>query len=777
MIEDSDAGFWSRFRLQSINAVSLPAGADRVQVDLQDGDSWVQGTAAASVILPDVPLEDVTGVRFTFTRADGGVFSRTAPPGDWTATADLTVRLLDTVRGTSEPVAFPSTVDNGIRTESSRTDADVYAPAFDEASDDIALLTGTSALDVAKSPLNNQHTVEAGTTVPWTLTFRNAGTGFLTIDRLVDTLPVSLEADFAEAPVFQTSAGGLLSTDVTFTYDSATREIAFTWPEGGRRMAPGETFTIRLGLVLQPGLVQGQRATNRMVVTTAQQLSSCTNTSGNGQGVLSGLPSDACGTTNFVEPIPGASLATSKGVKGEIDGDLVSGAVNTVTPGGPCIADAEGYYRTPCAANTVVGATDAWKLTAVNSGTSPYRALTIVEPLPARGDRMLATGGSRGSTYRPLFDAEAGVDIAAPAGATVGWQVTSDPDVCVGSGSGTTWPTDPTCTANSWTDSAAFTGDWTAVTGLRVVLDFASTAGGTLAPGGSVTVRFQTVNAPATQAAPELAPVDVPVTGEFAWNQFGAQAVLTNGTTLRRAPVKAGVTLVGGPIEVRKTVTGAAVDYAATSFTADVACVVAGVPVDLGDAATVDLDAGGDYTARIDGIPLGAECAVTETGEIGEFGETSRTADNTEFTVLQDSAGEVPAAQIATLGNVYDFGSLAIAKSVDTLATVGDFGPFAFELSCVSALGRNVELAEADRSFTIAAGETHTVAANTIPVGALCEVTESDTDAATSVSFGGDGVDDLGDGSATATVGSATLIEATNHYAAGTLSVLKTIIG
>ncbi|MGA7146926.1 MAG: DUF5979 domain-containing protein, partial [Microbacterium sp.] len=777
VLEDSDPAFWDSFRLEALGAVALPAGANRVQVDARVGDEWIIGAPGPSAALPTAALADVTGLRFTFTRADGGVFSRTAPPAHWTATADLSVRLRDAALSSGDPIPFPSTVADTLTTESSRTDADVYAPATDEASDDIALQTGTYALDVAKTPEGNVHTVEAGTTVPWTLTFTNSGTGFLTVDRLIDTLPVSLEADFAEPPVFETSEGGLLSTDVTFTYAADTRQVVFTWPEDGRRMAPGETFTITLGIVLQPGLTQGQRATNSFVVTTAQQLTACTNTSGNGQGVLGGQPPEACGTSNFVEPIPGASLLTTKGVRGEIDGDLVEGAVNTVTPGGPCVADSEGYFRTPCAANTVVGATDAWKLTTVNSGTSPYRSLTIVEPLPTRGDRMLATGGQRGSTYRPLFDDAAGLDITAPAGTTLRWEVTTAPDVCMTAGGATTWPSDPTCAASGWTNSTGFTGDWSAVTGLRVIADFTTTAGGALAPGGSVTVRFQTINAPATAAAPDRAPVDVPVSGEFAWNQFGAQAILTSGGTLRRAPVKAGVTLVGGPIEVRKEISGAAAGFAPDAFTADVSCTVAGAPVDMGSAASVTMDAGNDYAARIDGIPLGADCVITEEGEVGEFGETRRTADNAEPSVLLTGGAEVPAAQITTLGNVYDFGGLTIAKLVDTAATVGGFGPFEFELSCVSALGYDVELAASDRSFTIAAGATHAVTADTVPVGAICEVTELDSDGADGIAFSGEGVSDTGDGSATVVVGAEARVEVTNHYDAGTLSVLKTVIG
>ncbi|HWI31746.1 MAG TPA: DUF5979 domain-containing protein [Microbacterium sp.] len=687
-IEDATPEFWNRFRLVSLDDVQLPAGADRVQVDARVGDDWVEGVPSATAVLPGVPVADVTGIRFVFTRADGGVFSNTAPPADWVATAEMTVRLLDTVRGTDDPIPFPSTVDNTVSTESARVDSGVYAAAASDAADQIALQTGTFALDVAKTPEGNLHTVEAAETVPWTLTFANSGTGYLTVDGLVDTLPGSLEPDFSTAPTFETTPGGLLSTDVTFTYDPATRALRFDWPDDARRMAPAERFTITLGIVLQPGLSQGQRATNQFVVTTAEPLSACTNTSGNGQGVLPGLPATECGTTNYVEPIPGASLATFKGVKGEIDGDLVDGAVNTVTPGGPCVADAEGYYRSPCAANTVIGATDEWKLDAVNSGTVGYRSLTIVEPLPTPGDRQLATGSARGSTYRPIFDGAAGLDVSAVAGATVQWQVTTAADVCVGTGSGSNWPADPTCASAGWTGSDAFTGDWADVTGLRVLVDFTTTASGFLAPGGAVTVRFQTVNAPATADDPDLGPIDVPVVDAFAWNQFGAEAVLTTGANLRRAPVKAGVTLVGGPIEVRKLIEGPAAAFAASAFRADVACAAAGATLELGSAATVTLDAANAFVARIEGIPLGAECTVAEQGEVGEFGETGRIGPDGPLQVLDAATdGAIPAGQVATITNVYDFGGLALRKTADrTTAALGDTVEYTITVSNTGAI-------------------------------------------------------------------------------------------
>src|SRR6185312_12574910 len=164
--------------------------------------------------------------------------------------------------------------------------------------------------------------------------------------------------------------------DPSYVYDATTRALTFSWPTGGKRMSPGESFTVTLGLILEPGLTSGDR----------------TNNSGNAQGVLTGLGATECGTSNYVQPISGPSIVTRKGVKGDIGGTLVSGAVNVSDPSAPCIADADGYYRTPCAANTVIGGTDDWKLQAVNSGTVDYTSLTFVDPLPMAGDRMLATG-------------------------------------------------------------------------------------------------------------------------------------------------------------------------------------------------------------------------------------------------------------------------------------------------------------------------------------------------------------------------------------------------
>ena len=676
-ITDTDPGFWNSFQLTGLSAadVTLPAGADEVRVDVQlNGSStWQLGTTGPTAVLPSVTLADITGIRFVFDRADQDVFSHTAIPASFTAKAVLHVQLLNTVRGSTTPIPFPSTVTHTVQTNSHRFDVpEIYPDANNQATAGIALNPGTFTMDVSKAPQGDIHTVAPGDPNTWTMTFTNTGTGFLTVNDLVDQLPTSLAWD-GQRPTFATSAGGLLSTTVTTAFDSTAQKLTFTWPAGGNRMAPGETFTITLGIVLQPGLSGSQRATNQFIVDTAQTLAACTNLSGNGQGTLAGLTATQCGTSNFVQPTPGPSLLTTKGVKGDVVDHVVSGATNPVNPKGPCLTDAQGYVRSPCAANTIVGGTDEWKLQAVNSGTVPYRTLTLVDPLPFPGDRLLATGSSRGSTYRPTFDQGFGLNFTAPAGTTITWQVTTAANVCLGIGATPAWPTDPTCSthpaASQWTDSTAFTGDWTAVTGLRAVLDFTTTPGGVLAPGASVSVLYRTVNTPATATATDRAPVTLPVTNAFAWNQFGALATLTSGNPISRAPVKAGVTLTSGTLQVDKMVTGPAAAFAPAAFQADVACTIAGVPIDLGASAALRLNAANSFSAQVSGIPLNADCTVVEHGQAGDYGEFSRTVTPGTVHITQPGLPVDP-SQIVTITNDYQFGSMSLNKQANTAAIV-----------------------------------------------------------------------------------------------------------
>lgn len=658
-IEDSDQSFWNDMKLTSFAAsdVTLPAGADQVRVDVQLNGSttWTLGTAAAAAALPaGTQLDAVTGIRFVFSRSDGGLFSNTAPPQPWTASAVLHVQLLDTARdGTTIP--FPGSVDDRSSALTQRTDgtSELYPDVTDDADASLALDPGSFRLDVAKAPAGNKHTVTVGSSVPWTLTFTNTGTGVLTVPQLVDTLPKYLTWNGTQ-PTYTDSAGGTLSTDVTLTPDTAARTLTFSWPDDGQQMRPGETFTITIGLILQPGLNEGESTTNQMVVNTDQTLSACTNTSGNGQGTVQGLPATDCGTTNYVQPVPGPALQATKGVQGDVVDSLVSGASDPNNPDLTCLP-VNGYYYAPCVANTRMGGTDEWLVTVTNSGTVPYTSVTLVDPLPVPGDKLLATGAARGSDWKAVFDESYGLQVNAPDGSTQTLEVSTDPQVCIGSGTPTQWSTDPTCSGSTWTALADYTGAPDAITGLRVVVTLPEDA--PLAPGDKITASVRTINEPESASDPQGMTTTVPQPGIVDYNQVGVQATLVGGgAPLASAPTKVGVSPLTGSLQVVKKVTGTDASRAPDSFEADVTCAAADAQLDLGDASTLTLTKADGLEGRIDGIPVGASCDVAENGDAGSYGEDARTIDPSSVTIAEASTSDdpVPAAQIVTITNRYD---------------------------------------------------------------------------------------------------------------------------
>ena len=792
VIEDqADAtAFWNTFDLVGLGAVTLPAGADRVRVDVHTGGaggSWSLGTAAATAALPaGTDVAAVDGIRFTFTRADGGLFSNTLPAANWSASAAFTVTVRDTYRDASGPVTFDHTVANTQTSQSTRVDGN--DSALTQASAQIALTQGTHQIAVNKLSNNGDRLVSVGSPVPFDLTFQNTGTGFLTVSELTDTLPAQLNYLATPAPVFTKQADGLLSDKVTVGLGPDGRTVTFTWPSDGNRMKPGEVFKVRLFLELQPGLSQGDRATNTMTVKTAEQLTACRNTVSGGS-TTSAFANDptTCGTTDYVGVVAGSNLYTVKGVAGSLPGAYQPGSPDAICQQNLVVGD-EAYFRAPCVANSEVDGTDDWVLHNVNAGTVPVAEMTVFDQLPTRGDTLLISGTGRGSTLRPELVVDS-LKVAAPAGTTQTVEVSTSVGDCVNTW--TTLTTAPVCEQNgeTWALASGST-DWTKVTGIRVHLDFRTTVAKALTPGQAADVTFSTVNRLASADHPDGASAAVPATDQLAWNQYGVKYELTTESTFRKiAPAVVGSHLRFGSIGVTKEITGPAAQYAPTSFLADVVCTAGGATLDLGAASTVTLSAANDYTARIDGIPLSSEgttCTVTEQGALGTFGETSRSGSPTTIAVTEAApqegdAGEVPPSQVATLTNDYQFTGLSVTKQVQTDATSGEFGPFTFSLACTSATGTAVVLGDPNvttLSFTLAAGQTWTAPEDRIPARADCTVTETDSFFANHIVFTGTNVVDAGDGSATVTPGvDAAAVTVTNGYDAGRLTVGKVVTG
>jgi len=644
-ITDDDPAFWNGVQLADPAnlTATLPAGADEMRVDLLVGGTWILGTFGPTPELPTADATQVIGVRVVFQRADGAVFSTTAPPAPWSTAVGFDVTLLTTQRD-GTPLPFPGTLNDTADALSERTD-DLFADASDDAAADLALDPGTHAIDVVKTQPGTTHTVTPGSSQPWLIAFTNTGTGYLTIEQVTDLLPEYLQWDGVD-PDYTTD--GDLGTDVTLSSNATGRLLTFTWPDGENRMAPGETFTITIGLILLPGLGVGDTTTNTFVVNTDSALDGCTNTSGNGQGTVP-LPADQCGTTNFVGPTPGGALFAQKGVRGEIDGDLVDGQQRPGDPSATCPVDSEGFTRLPCAAYSVVGATDEWRIQVINAGTVGYDSITLVDPLPRPGDRMLATGSARNSLYEPVLELGSLITDL-PGGATGALEVTTTADACVGPAAGSVWLTDPTCaTTATWVPLGSFAGDPVQLTAVRATITFPTP----LPAGGSIELRYRTVNQPATAALPNLAPIDVPDTEPgLAWNQVGVTALLTDATTRSVAPVQAGVMLLAGDLGVQKVVAGAT-SLAPDAFDFQVECTIAGVALGLPDGGELTVTTAANLSGEILAIPLGAECTVTETGVLGTFGEAARDGDAATVQITTLSGDEVPATQVVTVTNTY----------------------------------------------------------------------------------------------------------------------------
>lgn len=641
-IQDTTKAFWERFEIVSVDAPTLPKGADRARVEVLAGDAWQSYADFTG------DPADIRGAAVVFDRADAKVFPSGAT--SWNAswgTAKLTfdVRLRDgaTVNWKQDTVKNQATVV----AENTK-----FGTAEDSAVDDVRFSPGEHSIRVEKRAPNDTstHQVEALTSAPWKLVFTNTGSSLLPITKVTDAMPAELTWD-GEAPVVASvsTTGGTtsLGTSPKVTLSNDGRELSFDWGAGAR-MQPGEQVTISLGLIMEP-MAAGERAVNTVLVETGVALATCEQPREHGQDPTASEQSNVCSNTNYVQPRIGTVVGARKTVHGEsvptLGEDLVSGALDTVT-GEECgpgnyLPTGSDYTRSPCASYTAVGATDSWKLENINSGTNELARMTIIDMLPAPGDAMLAGGAPRGSTFAPVLADLGDIRVSGlPAGATYSVEVTENPAACVGSTPGSSlWASDPECAdttanpANEWVALESYTGEAQDVAGLRFRVDMTAEP---LQPGGNILVEFETVNRVVDASEGALRPTLAQFTDpQFAWNQNGVVGWGTNGkrVNLPAAPQRAGVTLKTGSLVISKETTGLAQDRAPERFDIELTCSVpsgsangpARVALDLGEQARVTVPKNGSVT--IDGMPIGANCTAQEAGKLGSYGENTRAID------------------------------------------------------------------------------------------------------------------------------------------------------
>ena len=233
-------------------------------------------------------------------------------------------------------------------------------------------------------------------------------------------------------------------------------------------------------------------------------------------------------------------------------------------------------------------------------------------------------------------------------------------------------------------------------------------------------------------------------------------------------------------ITLRKNVTGAAAVHARDSYPVDVSCTFDGGPVDGFDPKRVDLEPGSvDFTVN---VPTGATCAAVEV----ETGQATAVTYEPAAPPGVPGSGAVQAlsgvASTITITNELRGGGLAIVKEL-TGPGAPDLadGPFTFDTSCQFD-GRDIFTATTTLPGTDSAEDsplrskpfpTGPDGLYTLPVGAECTVTETD-------SGGADTTPDpvtvtiLDEVDGEQQVATAAL---TNRFSAAVVSVTKTLAG
>ncbi|MBC9937682.1 MULTISPECIES: DUF5979 domain-containing protein [unclassified Leucobacter] len=752
VIEDSTAGFWEIFELVSLGTPVAPIDADRRAHEALVDGNWIAFEAVTD-------LAQVRGLRVTFDRVDGALFPlrATSWTSSWgTATLPFTVQLR---------AGLDSDWTAGIVTNTASTTAtgSGTGTATDDAEQSIGFVPGTNAISVQKrAPLDSTtHIVSSMESAPWQLIFKNTGSSYLPIETVTDQLPATLKWDGVQ-PTFSQTGGADLSIDpaqIGVGLDGGA--LTFTWPADSF-MAPGEEVTIDLGVILQPGLNASEKASNEVIVETGVVLATCTQPTNNGQVGTTPGSSSECTNTNYVHPRGGTLVGAVKTVNGErVDtlGENLIGEMDglDIKSGADCAASrwsADGYVATPCAAYTAVGATDSWKLQHVNAGTADLARMTIVDMLPRTGDKLLAGNAQRASTFRPVLADPSSIALAEmPAGATYTVELTTNPTNCIGQDPVSAWIADPECSGagNTWIDRDSYTGAVEDIAGFRVIVTMAT--GAPLKPAEWVNVEFETVNRVIEHTADGLQPTLAEFAeAQFAWNQNGVIAWDTTGgrVNLPKAPPPAGVTLKTGALQITKQVEANGVTPIPEAFPVTLACTV---PSGVADPERVALDMGAfaelmvpaDGTpVRVEGLPIGADCVVSEDGTVGEHGEVGRSIATTpgvnpaddgmsaEITIRSPRSGAE--ATLVNLTNTYSLGELIVEKSSrssNEFPLSGEQLRQSFDFALVCQWGGTKN--ELTREFTLQAGAQQVI--SDLPTGARCELTETGAGGAASTNI------------------------------------------
>lgn len=812
LVLTDDAGtFWNAFDYVGLAPqITLTAPINRVQLDVcvdrdfadvsldceASGGTWVDGVAQtaaqfnASPLPAGVAAGEVEGVRYTFTRADGGFWENPATPLQQVPVA--VQRRVELRSGGEVPSDLagnqPAPGETAAGVFSNILVADITGALTGGAGSPALTATDDAAATVAYVRSNNAVTVHKtptgvhipGRVINYGLTVTNSGNTPIVNPVITDRLPsdaggVQLifdpAADPTTSPYSYTLTGAApadpngpaLPTDptaITTAVNSGADVITFTFPEDSV-LEVGQTYRITVQLVFRPGLTADTVVTNTMGVAGDRSWDVCNGGTSGGIDPVTG----ECRTNTSVSVQLAGAIRGVKTVRAE-DTELGVNAVNGATT---CQPDVAGFYRGGCVPVTKPGGTEVWRNVLTNTGTLPMNRMVAIDRLPEIGDTGANSSLPRGSQWRPTWTGVSSLALAGPTASMTTYYTTAA-DPCVADLN----TTGPGCAAGSWTiwDSvAAASVDPATITSLKFVVDFATP----LAPAGTVSIDVQT-------RTPGYSPTAG--TDTIAWNTIAVSGRTVSGPTIDTTPAtegnKVGVALATGPLTAIKKLAGdGAPEYAPATFTGSVSCVSAGETV---PPRPITLAADGTPVSVAD-LPWGADCTIAED----DNGQTSEEIN----TVTIMRVGQTVPVIIAT--NTYELAGLVVTKSVDSAAVDHDgaavsYGPFDVAVTC-TYLGKDVyaEGSSAASPMVATLDADGSASFTGLPARADCTVTETDAKGAVGTTIAVVTADGSADPVA-ATTAPVTLTaddgdEPTNSaaivnaFADGSLEVTKTVTG
>ncbi|MBD5786099.1 hypothetical protein IF650_07890 [Cellulosimicrobium terreum] len=792
-LTDVDGSFWNQYDLVDFDASTLTGPIDQVQVDAYTGGTYDEasdtfsgatlttGTPSATFALPPgVDAGDVTGLVFTFTKADGTIWENPANP---VQAVNMVVQVRDTLRSDpSTPVPSDLELNDpapgedapGVATNdvtATVTGADlVFNPddpenpipvtADADASGTIIYQHTENGVQIVKDFNSDiqDGTEPPGTPFPMNITVTNVGNRPIYDPVIIDDpMPSDADgpqlrlADVAEPYSYTLTEpttpppgqpnGPQLPTDpddVTVDRTGNIAGLTFTFPEG-TAFEVGQVYTITVMVEFRTTLAANTLVENTAGVTGDRPWDVCEAQSGETGDPIPGRINEdtgACEADADVTPIPSGVLAESKYVKATDDqyplGFIVDPGQDP--PGGVGAEDCEPvepagdpeFYAYPCTPVIPPGHDETWRIRVDNVGNLPMDKVVVYDRLPAPGDTASdpTSSSGRGSQWSPLLNKNFPPEVVdAPVGSTTTFYYTLVDDYC---GDDLEFPTtEPTCSDDPATGGwAELTPDvpestYRQITAFKAVITMAE--GNLFRPGSSLALEGTTTTPP-----------EVPDAGDrsIAFNSAAASAaVVTQGgarlDSLSAEGTKVGVATASGALQVDKLVTGDGAANAPDSFDLTVQCTSAvgtWVETEL-DPIPITVTPGTPVV--VPDLPYGAECTIEEDESAGQ----TRLVLTPETVTIDSEDPDAPTTILAT--NVYDLSSIVIDKEVVSDAVDQDgepivFGPFDGTVDC-TFLGEEVyaEGYGPDDPMTFELEDGDSVEFDGLPVGAECTVTET----------------------------------------------------